>query len=329
MNPKISIIVPVYNVGKYLEQSLDSILAQSFESWEAIVVDDGSTDGSGAICDRYASIDSRFVVIHQPNQGVSEARNNGIRVAKGDYVAFLDSDDWLAPEFMGKMYSAIVVNDCDMAQCGWYEEFVNLTRVRGVVKSRVCDKYELVRLLVNGNRLPSFLCNKLFARNVISPDIPPGRRFEDIQVLSRWYTCVRRFCFVDGAFYHYRQRLGSATYTANSDDYFWANYQQFKIIRGYIKRLFQNPERDVLINSLGVKVAKKIARYKGKASHKSIFMIKISAKLPLLPQDSDLRPQRRWRIKMLKYFPGLFCRMLYMNNYLKFASHKRDPNLYR
>lgn len=96
--PKVSIIVPVYNTEKYLRRCLDSIAAQTFADWECICVDDGSPDAAGAILDDYAAKDSRFVVIHQENGGVSRARNAGLDAACGEYVGFVDSDDWVESE---------------------------------------------------------------------------------------------------------------------------------------------------------------------------------------------------------------------------------------
>ena len=95
MNPKISIIVPVYKVEKYLHKCIDSILAQTFKDFELILVDDGSPDNCGKICDEYAKRDNRIVVVHKENGGQASARNRGINIARGDYIGFVDSDDWI------------------------------------------------------------------------------------------------------------------------------------------------------------------------------------------------------------------------------------------
>ncbi|MDR0422523.1 MAG: glycosyltransferase, partial [Proteiniphilum sp.] len=100
MNPMISVIVPVYNVEKYLRKCLESILAQTYTSFELLLVNDGSTDGSGQICDEYAQKDSRVQVFHQENKGVSRARNLGLERAKGKWVAFIDSDDWVDSTYL-------------------------------------------------------------------------------------------------------------------------------------------------------------------------------------------------------------------------------------
>ena len=99
MNPKVSVIVPVYNVEKYLERCIDSIRQQDYAEMEIILVDDGSTDNSPAICDKYASIDKRIVVIHKENGGLSSARNKGLEIATSIFVTFIDSDDWITVSY--------------------------------------------------------------------------------------------------------------------------------------------------------------------------------------------------------------------------------------
>ena len=131
-SPKISIIVPVYNVEKYIRRCLDSIAAQTFTDWECICVDDGTPDASGKICDEYAQKDGRFVVIHKENGGVSSARNVGWDVAKGEYVTFCDSDDWVEKEMLEVFYNTALKNDAEVVISGFrttdehgnYQEFL-------------------------------------------------------------------------------------------------------------------------------------------------------------------------------------------------------------
>ena len=107
MNPIVSIIIPVYNVEKYLNQCLESVLHQSFPDWECFIVDDGSTDRSGTICDAWAQVDSRFKVIHKSNEGVSSARNFVLNSATGKYISFIDSDDWVDEDYLSDMLNSI------------------------------------------------------------------------------------------------------------------------------------------------------------------------------------------------------------------------------
>ena len=117
----ISIVVPVYNSQDYLENCLDSIRTQSFQDWECIVVDDGSTDGSGAIIDSFVIKDARFVSVYKNNGGVSSARNVGIARSRGDFIAFIDSDDWIDSRYLEKLNNAILSGKIDLSICGYHK----------------------------------------------------------------------------------------------------------------------------------------------------------------------------------------------------------------
>jgi glycosyltransferase involved in cell wall biosynthesis len=115
--PKLSIVIPVYNVEDYIEKCLDSIRGQTFTDFEVICVDDGSTDYSGMLCNRYRRIDKRFKVIHQENAGVSSARNRGIDEASGEWLTFVDPDDWINNEFYERLFEAQQKFDADVVHC--------------------------------------------------------------------------------------------------------------------------------------------------------------------------------------------------------------------
>ena len=117
-SPKISIIVPVYKVEHYLCRCLDSIVAQTFTNWECVLIDDGSPDNSGVICDEYAAKDSRFKVIHQKNAGVSAARNAGLEAAKGEWICFVDADDWVDTEMLSSLYDTAVQQNAEVVVSG-------------------------------------------------------------------------------------------------------------------------------------------------------------------------------------------------------------------
>ena len=117
MSELISVIVPVYNVEKYLDKCIQSILGQTYSNIELLLIDDGSTDSSGAICDKYVTQDSRVRVFHKSNEGVSAARNWGLDNAKGEWIAFVDADDWIDSDMYERMYNAAVQNQTDMVSC--------------------------------------------------------------------------------------------------------------------------------------------------------------------------------------------------------------------
>jgi glycosyltransferase involved in cell wall biosynthesis len=118
--PVISIIIPVYNVERYLRCCLDSVIAQSFSDFECILVDDGSVDNSPAICDEYVQKDNRFLVVHQKNTGVSAARNAGLDIARGGYIKFIDSDDWIESAALEKLYTKIIDDNAEIVICNFY-----------------------------------------------------------------------------------------------------------------------------------------------------------------------------------------------------------------
>lgn len=144
--PLVSVIVPVYNAREYVEQCLDSLLAQTFKNFEVMLIDDGSTDGSSAICDNYAKKDSRIKAIHQANAGQTSARRNGVRQATGKYIAFVDSDDWVEPDYLETLQSEAEKCKADIVTCDVYYNFPNReVTARQRVPAGVFDKQGLMK----------------------------------------------------------------------------------------------------------------------------------------------------------------------------------------
>ena len=176
----ISVIIPVFNVELFLQSCLESVKAQTLKDFEAILVDDGSSDSSGAICDAYARADNRFRVVHQPNQGVSAARNRGLDLAKGDYVYFVDADDEMRPEALEHLYHAITQGEYDIAASGY-------SLVRNGEETDQCMTAGSPPMIFSGDEVLykllvdcSFVCytcwNKLITRKLIA-----DLRFTDIK----------------------------------------------------------------------------------------------------------------------------------------------------
>lgn len=156
----ISIIVPVYNTEKYLDRCIQSVLAQTYTNWELLLINDGSTDTSGIICDKYAFKDSRIRVFHKINEGVSATRNYGIAHILGEYVIHVDSDDWIEPEMLHDMYQAIRDSKADMVICDFYEEYRNSQTIRQIVQ-RPSDNDAQTVLMEMFQHLHGSCCNKL------------------------------------------------------------------------------------------------------------------------------------------------------------------------
>lgn len=177
---EISIIVPVYNVEKYLKKCVDSILNQTFKDFELILVDDGSPDSSGAICDQYAEKDSRVKVIHKKNGGLSDARNAGIEVAKGKYLGFIDSDDYIAEDMYELLHNNIVRENADLSICGIYHVYDGKTPENKPEKYMILNRNETTVLIFHGNQISDHAVNKLYSKKIFSKlRYPLGKYHED------------------------------------------------------------------------------------------------------------------------------------------------------
>ncbi|WP_322018790.1 glycosyltransferase [Clostridium butyricum] len=156
----ISIIVPIYNMQKYLRKCLDTLIKQTYDKLEIILVDDGSTDSSGVICDEYLLKDNRIKVIHKENAGVSDARNVGIAIAKGEYIGFVDPDDYIELNMYEKLLYLIKNNDCDIAICGYVIEDENGNSVKNLdkeIKNIILNSEKAMKLLINNGNLEVIL----------------------------------------------------------------------------------------------------------------------------------------------------------------------------
>ena len=185
MNPVISIIVPVYKVESCLRQCLDSICAQTLREIEIILVDDGSPDNCGKICDEYAARDSRIRVIHQKNGGLSAARNAGIAVARADILGFVDSDDWIEPDMFALLYHDLVKEEADIAVCGKFCHKNGTVTPLGDGTYCVLSGCGAIRMLYQQDGVGRVVWNKIYRRSLFDEiRFPVGRIYEDNFVIG-------------------------------------------------------------------------------------------------------------------------------------------------
>ncbi len=213
--PKISIVVPIYNVEKYLKKCIDSIRVQTFEDFELLLVDDGSPDNCGEICDRYAKEDSRIKVIHKKNGGLSDARNAGIDIARGDYIGFIDSDDFIENDMYQTLYDLVKNADADMAVCGVYNVYTQktVTQYDGD-ETFVCNNEEAFNYILQGTKIPATICNKLIKREIFDNiRFPVGRLYEDAFITKEIIQVVKTVAVTTAPKYYYIHREGSITTT--------------------------------------------------------------------------------------------------------------------
>ncbi len=208
-NGLISVIVPVYKVENYIHECVDSIIAQTYTNLEIILVDDGSPDNCSKICDEYAEKDSRVKVIHQENGGLSAARNAGLDIATGDYIGYVDSDDYIELNMYEELYEAIKEYNSDLSICGVKKfELENRLEVYG---NKSLTKNEFLKELLSEN-VKSYVCNKLYKKSLFDNiRFPEGELFEDLKIMHLIAEKTTVVGFIDKTFYNYRIRQNSIT----------------------------------------------------------------------------------------------------------------------
>lgn len=242
--PKVSVIVPVYKVEQYIHKCVDSILGQSFEDIQVILVDDGSPDICGSICDQYAEQDRRVEVIHKENGGLSDARNAGMIRAKGEYVLFVDSDDYIEQDMIEYLYSNIRSADADMAVCGIYEVYSDRIEAQEEEPEFVCSGEEAFRCILRGHTIRGEIWNKLIRRSCMEGlEFPKGRLYEDIYYTVDLMQRIEKVSVGTKPKYYYLHRADSITGQAYRP-------QLFDIIDGYtknyqiVKKVFPSLEKE-------------------------------------------------------------------------------------
>lgn len=235
----ISIIVPVYNVENYLLRCLDSIVQQTYTDFEAILIDDGSTDSSGAICEDFCKCDKRFRVIHQENQGLSAARNTGLSEAKGDYFCFIDSDDYMHPRMIEILLNSCKETGCDVAMSDVKETSeTGISEEITINKPRILPQRQIINDLFSGQWKYLFhvVWNKLYSKNLIDNRFN-NVKSEDTDYNIRIYLSIDKMAVIDSQLYYYFQREGSIT---NNMDYRF--HQSINSILHYLSYLKYFPE---------------------------------------------------------------------------------------
>ena len=205
--PKLSIIVPVYRVEAYIEKCIDSILAQAFSDFELILVDDGSPDRCPEICDAYAQEHPNIKVIHQPNGGLSDARNAGLDIAVGEYIGFVDSDDYIHRDMYRTMVAEMEQTDSDMVICDHYVVDQQKVSVYAWYKETCCMSHHGIMRAILADTIGSQAWNKLYKRALFEGiRYPVGRLFEDIPTTYRYVDRCRRVRYIKTPLYYYNLR---------------------------------------------------------------------------------------------------------------------------
>lgn len=240
----ISVVIPVYNVDKYLRQCLDSVIGQTYGNLEILVVDDGSTDKSAIICDEYATKDNRIRVFHTANHGLSAARNCAIDKAVGDYIAFLDSDDWLEPDAYTILLREALNTGADIVHFRFYQEFVNSTRESSGSGNRfIVEGDSIFRALLLEKKVSDDVWDKFYKANLFKTvRYPEGRIFEDKATTYRLVRKSKKLVYLPDCLIHYRNRNNSLSNIHSMKslvDYWLAYRERFEILGPVSQEYFQ------------------------------------------------------------------------------------------
>lgn len=210
--PLITVVVPIYKVEHYLEECINSVINQTYDNLEIILVDDGSPDRCGEMCDCFAQKDNRIKVIHQKNKGLSGARNSAIDIASGQYITFVDSDDWISNEMIDVLYRNIESKQVKMAVCSlesFFEDGTTISNKHGE-RTFVYSKEKALDCFLFNEYMTPCVCGKLYARSLWeNVRCPEGKLYEDQYTTYKLIDQCENIVFVTRPLYHYRKRSGS------------------------------------------------------------------------------------------------------------------------
>ena len=240
--PLISVIVPVYNVAEYLPECVDSIINQTYKNLEIILVDDGSTDACPDICDDYAKRDSRIRVIHKKNGGLSDARNAGLDICTGEWIGFVDSDDYIAPSMYEKMYAVAIKNYADVVACYSTRDAKIKLDTDGISNVLVFEQREkMIEYMFLGKYggLVVSVCVKLYKKQLFdSIRFPVGRTTEDGFIVVDLVNITSKMVVLTNTLYYYRVRAGSITKVRFYYDNIWDTVEAYKYNLSIIQKLY-------------------------------------------------------------------------------------------
>lgn len=324
----ISIIVPIYKVEKYLKKCIESILKQTYKNIEIILVDDGSPDNCGKICDDYKQMDKRIKVIHKNNGGLSEARNYGIREARGDYLLFVDSDDFIAENICEILINNINKYSADMAICNFYYVFENKKAIKNEMSSKkdvqVLEKENIIReYFLNYSVDLNVAWNKLYKKDIFKGKnailFPVGKLHEDTYIMYKIYYNLNRLVRINKPLYYYRQRNDSIISSFS--------IKNVEDIMGYIKDYYifsKNVNKDLkqMIEAVALKeyVGTVNRIQESNLCDECMFILK-NMRVIILENTNNIRKNPYIKFKHLKYY--------YLLKYKCLLKYKKIKNMFK
>ncbi|MCU7212138.1 glycosyltransferase family 2 protein [Turicibacter sanguinis] len=255
--PVVSIVVPIYNVENYVRKCIDSIISQTYQNIEIILVNDGSTDQSGQIISSYLEVDKRIRIFHKENGGLSDARNYGMRYITGEYVLFVDSDDWIDKSFVESLVNVSLIEAADIVQCGFYYTYDECLEYDNRWFNEndpyyVLNHHEAMKELIQNERIKNFAWGKLFKASLLH-DIPfeKGVLFEDIFWMHQVFARIEKYVLIHQPLYFYRQRMDSivAQYRIKNLDLIRGQIERKEFVVNYYPSLISEQDK-IIVQSM-------------------------------------------------------------------------------
>ena len=270
----ISIIIPVYKVEKYLEKCIQSVIKQTYENLQIILVDDGSPDNCGKICDEYAKKDHRIEIMHKSNGGLSDARNKGLEIAKGEYIGFVDSDDYIESDMYEVLYNLLKQYNVDVSICNFYTVSQGKIAIKNADNGiKEYNRIEILKEILLDNNIQSYAWNKLYKKDLFDEiKYPVGKKYEDIGTTFYLLEKCNKVVVTGKPEYYYINRqdsiVNNVTETTITDyielimqryDYIEENIKELSSYnKNYLKRILKTAEQDIKsLNKVGDYTKKK------------------------------------------------------------------------
>lgn len=264
----ISIIIPVYKVEIYLEKCIQSVINQTYENLQIILVDDGSPDNCGKICDEYAQKDHRIEVIHKSNGGLSDARNKGLEIAKGEYIGFVDSDDYIEADMYEVLYNLLKQYNADVSICNFYTVSQGKITIKNADNGiKEYNRIEILKEVLLDKNIQSYAWNKLYKKELFDEiKYPVGKKYEDIGTTFYLLEKCNKVVVIGKPEYYYINRqdsiVNNVTETTITDyielimqryDYIEENIKELSSYnKDYLKRILKTAEQDIKnLNEVG------------------------------------------------------------------------------
>jgi len=347
--PLLTVIVPCYNIEKYVDKCISSIVNQTYTNLEILLIDDGSTDNCGAICDEWQERDSRVRVIHKQNEGLAYARKTGVENATAAYITFVDGDDWIDHEMYATMMEALLSTGSDIAQCGVcmvYEEDGRMVHLDNEFKTgafEIIGRIEGVLLILENKKWHSWMWNKIFKKHLFEGIIfPKGRGYGEDFIAHYLFHKANQSVFTSDEYCYYLQRTGSIVNTQNDVqkmitnhvDFFEACYDRFCFVE-------QHPEYHSALDNakiwtlvLGICLLRNMIVYPH--YFQSDYFYKTAKQLRPISVNNHLPLHRRLKTefyllninpKLYKFFRTLYNQIIRLTNKIKITNKRRTDAL--